>query len=58
MKKEQVKAICAYWELYDDDDISTECLLEMCRQQFGLEDASDVVEALKIGGLLQEAKEE
>lgn len=58
MKKERAVAICAFWELHDEDDISTPKLLEMCRQQFGLEDASDVVEALIQGGLLQEAKEE
>lgn len=58
MKKELVEGICAFWELYDEDDISTPRLLEMCRQQFHLKDCSDVIDALKLGGLLQEVKEE
>ena len=54
MKQKTAKAVCDYWNLIEDDDISTERLLEMCRQQFNFEDVSDVVTALLKGGILKE----
>ena len=58
MKKETINKVCNFWNLFEeDDDISTERLLEMCRQEFNLQDTSDVVTALIKGGVLKEAKE-
>ncbi len=54
INKKLADAICAFWKLYDDDDISTPKLLEMCCQQFHLRDCCDVIDALKLGGLIEE----
>ena len=54
MKQKTVMAVCNYWNLIEDDDISTERLLEMCRQEFNFEDCSDVITALVKGGILKE----
>lgn len=56
MKTETVKKVCNYWKLIEDDDISTERLLEMCRQEFNFQDVSDVVTALVKGGIAKERK--
>lgn len=56
MKQKTVEKVCAFWNFIEDDDISTERLLEMCRQEFGFEDCSDVVTALIKGGILKEVQ--
>ena len=56
MKESTVVKICNAWELFDDDDISTERLLEMVRQECNLQDVSDVITGLKKGGMLKEVK--
>lgn len=56
MKQKTVNAVCDYWNLIEDDDISTERLLEMCRQEFNFEDVSDVITALVKGGILKEVQ--
>lgn len=54
MKQKTIKAICNLWNLLEDDDISTECLIEMIRGQLNLLDASDVVTGLVKGGIFVE----
>lgn len=54
MKQKTVEKVCNFWNIIEDDDISTERLLEMCRQEFNFEDASDVVTALVKGGIFKE----
>ena len=56
MKQKTVEKVCAFWNFIEDDDISTERLLEMCRQEFGFEDCSDVVTALVKGGIFKECE--
>ena len=41
----------------EDDDISTERLLEMVRQECNLQDVSDVITGLLKGGILKEESE-
>ena len=57
MKQKTVEKICNAWNMFDDDDISTERLLEMVRQECNLQDTSDVVTGLVKGGILSESEE-
>lgn len=57
MKQKTVEKICNAWNMFDDDDISTERLLEMVRQECNLQDTSDVVTGLVKGGILTESEE-
>lgn len=50
-KNELIKQVCNWWEQNYDEDISTERLLEMCRSEFNLDDASDVVDLLIESGV-------
>ena len=50
-RNELIKQVCNWWKQNDDEDISTERLLEMCRSEFNLDDASDVVDLLVEGGV-------
>lgn len=52
----KVELACGCWYLHEDEDISTERLLEMCRGAADLDDVSDVIECLLIGGILKEQK--
>ena len=54
MKQSTVEKICNAWNMFDDDDISTERLLEMVRQECNLQDVSDVITGLVKGGILVE----
>lgn len=56
ISKSKATEVCAFYTANDTDDISTERLLEMCRQAANLQDVSEVVDALKIGGMLKEVK--
>lgn len=58
MKKSKVKELCNYWNEHFDDDVSTAMLIEMCRSKFNLDDAGDVVDYLKAGGVLKEENSE
>lgn len=57
MKQSTVEKICNTWNMFDDDDISTERLLEMVRQECHLQDVSDVITGLVKGGILKEVSE-
>ena len=50
-RNELIKQVCNWWEQNEDEDISTERLLEMCRSEFNLDDVSDVVDLLIEGGV-------
>lgn len=52
MKQSTVEKICNAWNMFNDDDISTERLLEMVRQECNLQDVSDVITGLIKGGIL------
>lgn len=52
--KAKNKELFAFFSAHVSDDVSTECLLEMCRSKFGLNDVSEVVDHLKAGGILHE----
>lgn len=54
MKQKTVKAICDLWNVLEDDDISTERLLEMIRGQLNLPDTGDVITGLVKGGIFVE----
>ena len=54
MTDKQIIAVCDCWNTHEDDDISTERLLEMCRNSAGLRDVSDVLECLKRGGIIED----
>lgn len=56
MKKDTVIKICNAWKIFDDDDISTERLLEMVRQECNLQDVSDVITGLVKGGIAKESE--
>ena len=58
MKQKTVEKICNAWNMFDDDDISTERLLEMVRQECKLQDVSDVITGLVKGGILKEVENE
>ena len=55
MKKDTVIKICNAWKMFDDD-ISTERLLEMVRQECNLQDVSDVITGLVKGGIAKESE--
>lgn len=57
MKQKTVEKICNAWNMFEDDDISTERLLEMVRQECNLQDVSDVIAGLLKGGILKEESE-
>lgn len=57
MKQSTVEKICNAWNMFDDDDISTERLLEMVRQECNLQDVSDVITGLVKGGILKKDSE-
>ena len=57
MKQKTVEKICNAWNMFEDDDISTERLLEMVRQECNLQDVSDVITGLLKGGILKEESE-
>lgn len=42
--------------MFDDNDISTERLLEMVRQECNLQDVSDVITGLIKGGILTQSE--
>lgn len=54
MKQSTVEKICNTWNMLDDDNISTERLLEMVRQECSLQDVSDVITGLLMGGMLHQ----
>lgn len=56
--EKHVTTVCDCWRLHEDDDISTEKLLEMCRNSAGLRDVSDVLECLKLGGIIEDYGEQ
>lgn len=56
MKQKTVEKICNAWNMFEDDDISTERLLEMVRQECHLQDVSDVITGLVKGGILTESE--
>ena len=50
-RNELIKQVCNWWKENDDEEISTERLLEMCRSEFNLDDVSDVIDLLVKGGV-------